>query len=191
MHTMADKQAKTLLQSIAEVQRAVVAPKNKHNAYGGFDYRSFEDIVAALKDPCEKAGIAFILEDEVVNVGDRYYICASVHIFPTDGRNGTYTTQAYAREALEKKGSDIPQVTGMASSYARKYALCGAFAIDSGGDPDAMAKPKATHKQAPQEGPFTARCKSCGTRYSFESQDQYQQFVANPQCCPMPAWEIE
>ena len=188
---MADKQEKTLLQSIAEVQRAIVVPKNKHNAYGGFNYRSFEDIVAALKDPCEKAGIGFILEDDVIKLGDRYYIKATVNIFATDGRQGSYKTCAYAREALDKKGSDIPQVTGMASSYARKYALCGAFAIDGGGDPDAMAKPKTTHKQAPQEGPFTARCKSCGTRYSFESQEQYQQFVANPQCCPMPAWEIE
>lgn len=182
---------KTILQSIAEVQQSVVVPKSRHNAYGGFDYRSFEDIVAALKEPCEQAGIGFFLEDDVLRLEDRYYIKATVHIFATDGRAGEVKVTAFAREAESKKGSDVPQVTGMASSYARKYALCGAFAIDGGGDPDAMTKTKTPNKQAPQEGPFTARCKSCGTRYSFDNQAQYQQFLANPQCCPAPTWEIE
>ncbi len=182
---------KTIMQSVAEVQHSIVIPKSRHNAYGGFDYRSFEDIIAALKEPCEKAGISFYLEDNVVAIGERTYIEATVNIFPIDGRTDQMSVKAYAREALEKKGSDVSQVTGMASSYARKYALCGAFAIDGGGDPDTITAPSNALKPIPEQGPFTARCKSCGTRYSFESPDQYQQFLANPQCCPNPSWGIE
>lgn len=183
---------KSITQSIAQVQRMVVVPKTKYNSYGGFSYRSFEDIVAALKEPCEKESIAFLLEDDVVNIADRFYIKATVKIFATDDRTGEVSISAYAREALDKKGSDVPQVTGMASSYARKYALCGAFAIDGGADPDTFeVKQTKTVKQPPQAGPFTARCKSCGTRYTFGDATQYHQYLETAQCCPSPLWEVE
>ena len=99
---------------------------------------------------------------------------------------------AYAREDEHKKGSDDAQVTGMASSYARKYALCGAFAIDGQSDPDAMEEqPAPEEKQPPADGPFTAHCRSCGARYQFASMPQYMEFVANSPCCPRPDWQVE
>lgn len=189
---MADEREKTgILGAIARVQRSVVVPKDKYNDYGGFRYRSFEDIVAALKKPCEEAGLAFSMRDEIVQVGDRYYVKATVTVFFADGSSDeTFSTAAYAREAERKTGSDEAQVTGMASSYARKYALCGAFAIDGERDPD-QVEPAEERRLPPQQGPFTARCMSCGTRYAFDSAAQYDAFAAAPGCCPAPAWEVE
>ena len=175
-------------QALAQVQRVVSVPKGRHNDFGGFDYRSLEDIVAALKEPCEAAGISYTLDDEVVNVGDRYYVKATCTVFM--GAESV-STSAYAREAEHKKGSDDAQVTGMASSYARKYALCGMFAIDGGGDPDASAPAKEAAKEPPESGPFVAHCRSCGTRYEFPDMESYERFVKAPGCCPSPAWEVE
>lgn len=178
--------ANELTKAISQVQKAVVVPKSKYNEYGGFYYRSFEDIVEALKVPCEEAGIGYYMEDEAVQVGDRYYIKATVHVYLLDGEEEK-TATGYARETESKKGSDTAQITGMASSYARKYALCGMFAIDGSSDPDATK-----HKnETPQSGPFIARCRSCGTRYQFPDQASYDQFVQSASCCPSPLWEIE
>ncbi len=179
-----------ILGAIAQVQRSVVVPKARYNEFGKFSYRSFEDIVAALKKPCEEAGISFSMSDEIAAIGDRYYVKATVTAFFTDGSSAeTASASAYAREAERKNGSDDAQVTGMASSYARKYALCGMFAIDGESEPDQLA-PAKERKQPPQ-GPFIAHCRSCGTRYQFEDAGQYEAFTAAPGCCPAPAWEIE
>ena len=186
---MTEENPRRILSAIAQVQRSVTVPKARYNEFGRFSYRSFEDIVAALKKPCEDAGIGFSMHDEIVNVGERYYVKAPVTVFFADGAGETFAASAYAREAERKNGSDDAQVTGMASSYARKYALCGVFAIDGESDPDQLAPAK--DQKPPQEGPFTARCRSCGTRYSFDSAAQYDAFAAAPGCCPAPAWEIE
>lgn len=180
-----------IMGAIARVQRSVTVPKDKFNEYGGFSYRSFEDIVAALKQPCEEAGIAFLMRDEVVQVGERHYVRATVDVFMVDDPQDAVSVSAYAREADHKKGSDDAQVTGMASTYARKYALCGAFAIDGEGDPDWRRPADQGRAEPPRQGPFTAHCRSCGTRYAFESAEQYEAYTASPGCCPAPAWEIE
>lgn len=185
-----NEQPRSIMSAIAQVQRSVVVPKDKYNEFGKFNYRSFEDIVAALKKPCEEAGISFFMHDEVVNVGDRYYVKSNVCVFFTDEPGEVFTVSAFAREAEHKNGSDDAQVTGMASSYARKYALCGVFAIDGESDPDQLAPAKG-QKQPQQQGPFIAHCRSCGTRYQFEDAAQYEAFAENPGCCPAPSWEIE
>ena len=185
-----NEQPRSIMSAIAQVQRSVVVPKDKYNEFGKFNYRSFEDIVAALKKPCEETGISFFMHDEVVNVGDRYYVKSTVCVFFTDEPGEMFTVSAFAREAEHKNGSDDAQVTGMASSYARKYALCGVFAIDGESDPDQLS-PAKEQKQPPQQGPFIAHCRSCGTRYQFESSEQYAAFTASPGCCPAPSWEIE
>jgi hypothetical protein len=187
---MAETSQTDVRKALAQVQQVVSVPKSRHNDFGGFDYRSLEDIVAALKEPCEAAGISYTLDDEVVSVGDRYYVKATCTVF-ADGCRESVSTSAYAREAEHKKGSDDAQVTGMASSYARKYALCGMFAIDGGGDPDAAAPAKAPAKEPPESGPFVAHCRSCGTRYQFPDRASYEQFAAAPGCCPSPMWEVE
>ena len=188
---MADTNAqpRSILSAIAQVQRSVVVPKARYNEFGGFNYRSLEDIVSALKKPCEDAGIGFFMHDEIANVGDRYYVKATVCAFFTDEPGEMFTLSAYAREAEHKSKSDDAQVTGMASSYARKYALCGMFAIDGESDPDQLALAK--NQGQPPQGPFIAHCRSCGTRYQFEDAAQYEAFSANPGCCPAPSWEIE
>ena len=182
-----NEQPRSIMSAIAQVQRSVVVPKLRSTSK--FSYRSFEDIVAALKKPCEEAGIGFFMSDEIVNIGERYYVKATVCVFFADEPGEMFTVSAYAREAEHKSGIDDAQVTGMASSYARKYALCGAFAIDGESDPDQLAPAK--EQGQPLQGPFLAHCRSCGTRYQFESAEQYEAFIANPRCCPAPAWEIE
>ena len=178
---------KSIKEAVAAVQRAVAVPKDRYNEFGRFSYRSFEDIVSALKEPCREAGISFFMNDEVVQVGDRYYVKATVCVFFTDEPSEEMlAVSAYAREADHKNGSDDAQVTGMASSYARKYALCGAFAIDGESDPDCNGG-----AEEPPSGPFVAHCKSCGTRYTFSSWDEFQAWVPTAQCCPAPAWEAE
>mgnify|MGYP002735985261 FL=1 len=165
-----DDEKMTLSQAIAKVQRSVTVPKARYNAFAKFSYRSFEDIVAALKEPCKEAGVAFTLHDNICKVGDRYYVEATCTLFFVDGHGEKKEFKAYAREAEHKSGSDDAQVTGMASSYARKYALCGLFAIDGQSDPDALSdKPE---KKPPESGGFTAKCKACGTAYAFESKEQ-------------------
>lgn len=176
--------------AVARVQRAVVVPKARYNSFGKFSYRSFEDIVSALKKPCEDEGVAFTMSDEIVQVGDRHYVRATVRAFFTDGREGEMSATACAREAEHKTGSDDAQVTGMASSYARKYALCGLFAIDGEHDPDEAGE-AAAGAPAPAQGPFVAHCRSCGKRYQFADAASYEQFVRSPGCCPSPMWEVE
>ena len=178
----------TLSQAIAKVQRSVTVPKARYNAFAKFSYRSFEDIVAALKEPCKESGVAFTLHDNICKVGDRYYVEATCTLFFVDGHGEKKEFKAYAREAEHKSGSDDAQVTGMASSYARKYALCGLFAIDGQSDPDALSdKPE---KEPPVQGPFDAKCKACGTAYRFNSREQYEQFIQNPGCCATPTWTV-
>lgn len=185
-----ERDAAGVMAAVARVQRAVVVPKAKYNAFGKFSYRSYEDIVAALKEPCAKEGLAFYVTDEIVQVGDRYYVRATACAFADDG-SGELRASAYAREDEHKKGSDDAQVTGMASSYARKYALCGLFSIDGQSDPDAAERPEPEPAAPPREGPFTAHCRSCGARYQFDSAEQYEGFVAAAGCCPRPDWQVE
>lgn len=185
---MAEDKHMTLAEAVAQVQRSVVVPKARYNAHGNFYYRSMEDIVAALKEPCKAAGIAFTLNDSIEQIGDRYYVEATCILFFVDGHGEKKEVKAYAREAEHKSGSDDAQVTGMASSYARKYALCGLFAIDGQSDPDALSdKPE---KEPPESGGFTAKCKACGTAYAFESKEQYEEFKKHPGCCATPTWHV-
>ena len=114
-----EQQPIDLMAAVARVQRAVVVPKAKYNAFGKFSYRSYEDIVAALKEPCAKEGLAFFMTDELVQIGDRYYVKSTACVFPAEGGEGLLQVSAYAREDEHKKGSDDAQVTGMAWSYAR------------------------------------------------------------------------
>ena len=106
-----EQQPIDLMAAVARVQRAVVVPKAKYNAFGKFSYRSYEDIVAALKEPCAKEGLAFFMTDELVQIGDRYYVKSTACVFPAEGGEGLLQVSAYAREDEHKKGSDDAQVT--------------------------------------------------------------------------------
>lgn len=127
-------EATTVLQSLVKVQQEIKVPKNKTNKFGGYNYRNAEDILDAAKKLAAPLGCAVTLNDEIELIGQRFYVKAAATFTSSDG--GSVTTTAYAREEDAKKGMDGSQITGAASSYARKYALNGLFAIDDGIDSD-------------------------------------------------------
>lgn len=128
-------EGKPIFAALMAVQAELKAPKGQHNSFGKYDYRSAEDIIEAVKPLLKENGLFLNMSDEVVLVGDRYYIKATVKV--VDVITGeSVQTSALAREAAQKKGMDESQVTGTASSYARKYALNGLFAIDDNRDAD-------------------------------------------------------
>lgn len=120
-----------IYKSLAKIQKELKAPKNQRNSFGNYNYRSCEDILEAVKPLL--GDLILLLADEVVNVGERNYVKAEAVL--TDGEK-QISVIAYACEASEKKGMDSAQITGAASSYARKYALNGLFAIDDTADAD-------------------------------------------------------
>ena len=127
--------AKTIHQKLIAIQTELKAPKSQFNKFGGYNYRNCEDILEAVKPLCAKHEIVPLLSDEIVLVGERYYVKAVAKV--TDGKD-EITTTAFARESFDKKGMDESQITGSASSYARKYALNGLFCIDDTKDADFM-----------------------------------------------------
>ena len=159
---------------LAEVQHRVTCPKGRVNKFGGYSYRSLEDINAALKPLCKELRCGYVFEDEIVpkradDGGDptldkaagedafRWYLRAKI-TFWAAGCRETVSATAYAREQVSKKGMDDAQVTGLASSYARKYAACALFAIDSGEEVDAMDNGSQRQKaQNARSGTKTAK----------------------------------
>lgn len=140
------------MKKLVAVQAALKAPKGQFNKFGGYKYRSCEDILEAVKPLLLEQGLQLTITDKPVEVGGRIYIKATATV--TDGSE-TAAVSGYAREAETKKGMDESQITGTASSYARKYALNGLFLIDDTKDADATndhQKPKAAPrpKQAPK-----------------------------------------
>ena len=126
---------KPIYAALMAVQAELKAPKSQHNSFGKYDYRSAEDIIEAVKPLLKENGLFLTMSDDIVQIGDRYYVKATVSV--TDIVTGeSVQTSALAREAAQKKGMDESQVTGTASSYARKYALNGLFAIDDTKDAD-------------------------------------------------------
>lgn len=121
------------MNTLVEIQRKLKAPKNRKNSFGGYSYRSCEDILEALKPILAEQDATMTISDQIIMVGTRVYVQATVTLKTKDGE---YTTTALAREAESKKGMDDSQITGTASSYARKYALNGMFLIDDTKDAD-------------------------------------------------------
>jgi hypothetical protein len=119
---------------LARIQQELKAPKGQFNSFGKYKYRSCEDIVEAVKPILASGGCHLNLSDDVVAVGDRIYIKATASIYKGSELLGQST--AFAREPDDKKGMDASQITGTASSYARKYALNGLLAIDDTKDAD-------------------------------------------------------
>lgn len=125
----------TIIEKLSIIQCELIAPKNQYNSFGKYNYRSCEDILEGLKPCLKKLKAAITITDEIVQVGDRYYIKATAILHDAESSDKV-SNVAYAREELDKKGMDASQVTGSTSSYARKYALNGLFAIDDVKDAD-------------------------------------------------------
>lgn len=125
----------SIYQKLGEIQQKLNAPKDKVNKFGGYNYRSCEGILEAVKPLLKLTSTALTITDDVVEVGGRVFVKATATLWDAD-EHDLVAVSAYAREEETKKGMDAAQITGSASSYARKYALNGLFAIDDNKDPD-------------------------------------------------------
>jgi hypothetical protein len=134
---------------LQQIQSRLVAPKSQRNTFGNYNYRSCEDILNGLKPLLAELGGVVTLSDEMVDVGGRIYVKATALL---DVGGEVYEASAFAREPLARKGMDDAQVTGATSSYARKYALNGLFAIDDTKDAD-HGPPPQQQQQRPQAPP--------------------------------------
>lgn len=150
----------TIFEKISDIQMRLKAPKSQYNSFGKYNYRNCEDILEAVKPLLNEHKLYINISDTVEHVGDRYYIKATVTV--SDGES-TITSQAYAREEESKKGMDGSQVTGASSSYARKYALNGMFAIDDTKDSDTT---NTGGKEQPKEKPKEYKCECCGKSFT-------------------------
>ena len=153
-------------EKLTTIQLELKAPKSKRNNFGNYNYRSCEDILEAVKPLLAANMCSLTLDDDVLCIGDRVYVKATATL--TDHAEGaTISTNAFAREAETKKGMDESQITGTASSYARKYALNGLFAIDDTKDADTdeyqgREAPRQAAKQEPKQTAKPFKCSVCG-----------------------------
>ena len=155
---MAEKKSTT--DEMVFIQSHLNAPKKQRNDFGKYNYRSCEDILEAVKPLLKETNCTLTVSDEIIQVADRIYVKATATLKTPSGKD--YTTTAFAREAVAKKGLDESQLTGATSSYARKYALNGLFCIDDNKDADALnvneefTKPvtKATNTAQPSTAPL-------------------------------------
>lgn len=161
------------LMKLSKIQTEMKAPKNLYNSFGGYNYRSAEGILEAFKEYEEKYKVALVLRDEIAEVGGRIYVKATAQLLDCESALEVSAT-AYAREAETKKGMDDSQITGTASSYARKYALNGLLLLDDSKDADTDEYGKQTGKadlapggddpaSAPTRKTIESICKKHGT----------------------------
>lgn len=131
---------------LLHIQQHLKAPKGQYNNFGKYTYRSCEDILTAVKPLLEVTKSTLVLSDDLVNIGERYYIRAEAVLHDIES-DSYLVASGYAREALDKKGMDDSQITGSCSSYARKYALNALFCIDDVKDAD------STNTNMPPQAP--------------------------------------
>lgn len=153
----------TLYEKLGGVQAALKAPKGQRNTFANYNYRSAEDILEAVKPLLAQQHLVLVLSDSIEQEGERCYVKATARLIDTE--TGEFVeNSALAREPLTKRGMDEPQVTGTCSSYARKYAMNGLFAIDDAKDPDtdeyqqqSAAAKKAGGRRKKAEAPAAAQ----------------------------------
>lgn len=161
----------TIYEKLGAIQQALQAPKSQFNEFGKYKYRSCEDVLAAVKPLLDEHKCVLLLKDGIETAEGRVYIKATAQFFDTcsEEPNKCIEVTAFAREEETKKGMDASQVTGAASSYARKYALNGLFCIDDNKDSDFTNQtPKEERRTFPDETRSKASdfpfCQDCGAR---------------------------
>ena len=152
------------MENLTKIQTELKAPKNQYNKFGGYNYRSAEDILEAVKPLLLKYGAELTICDEICEIGGRIYVKAVCKY-----REGN---DAYAREPENKKGMDDSQITGTASSYARKYALNGLFLIDDTKDADTNAYYEQTRNNPPP-----AQNRTIGERSTKEQWEEIDRLI--------------
>ena len=147
------------------LQQKLKVPEDLYNSFGGYSYRSAESILQALKLLLVETKTTILITDDLVNIGERYYVKAIVRLFDIETKEVIAETTAFAREEENKKGMDGSQITGASSSYARKYALNGMFLIDDVKDSDAT-NTHGQEEKAQKPSNEKVKCKKCGREIS-------------------------
>ena len=184
---------------LVKVQSELKAPKSQYNSFGKYSYRNCEDILEALKPILNEVKAIVNISDEVVLIGDRYYIKATVKFI--DAETGEMVeASAMAREEETKKGMDASQLTGSTSSYSRKYALNGLFAIDDTKDSDTTnthnkCEDKITENQVKRlfiiaKGKDTDKVKNIVSKYGFSSSKDITKDKYNSICEEIEKLEV-
>ena len=162
-----------IYEKLSAIQQELKAPKGQYNSFGKYKYRSCEDILEAVKPICAKHKTTLVLIDSISEVNGRFYVAAQARLNDCES-NSAVTATAYAREPEKKTGMDDSQITGTASSYARKYALNGLFCIDDTKDADTDEYKQQEKKEKPSKEEMDAfnaqykreveknTCKDCG-----------------------------
>lgn len=158
-------------EKLLKIQIELKAPKGQYNSFGKYKYRSCEDILEAVKPLLQENKCTLIIKDDMEQIGDRYYIKATAILADTEADNTIITNTAYAREEESKKGMDGSQITGTASSYARKYALNGLFLIDDTKDAD------TNEFKEQQESPKINKVMEEALRQLIKNEDVSNEFV--------------
>lgn len=161
------------MEHLINIQNRLNAPKNQKNTFGGYNYRSAEDILEAVKPLLKDEKCALVLKDDLLMLGNpdneksqcRFYVKATATLFDEKGQE-IASTSAYARESLIKKGMDDSQITGTASSYARKYALNGLFCIDDNKDADTDEYQKQTQESVDE---YLKQIENCETEQEINN----------------------
>jgi hypothetical protein len=200
------KTNKTLFEVLLDIQQNLVAPKDQYNSFGKYSYRSCEQILKALKPHLSKHNAVILFDEEIIEQNGWHYVKATAKLCVV-GSEEFAKASAYAREDETRKGMDASQITGSASSYARKYALNALFAIDDVKDSDATnthgkeqadpapekptpAKPAkpADEKIKPTQEEFTAKINSINSEQELRKywatidetlKDNYRQIITN------------
>lgn len=137
-----------IYEKLTQIQNELKAPKNQFNAFGNYNYRSCEDILEAVKPLLLKHKLTQIIDDDVKEINGRFYIKATITLFNSEKVEEAIIVSALAREEENKKGMDSSQLTGSTSSYARKYALAGLYALDDTKDSDGLNTHGKEHSKA-------------------------------------------
>ena len=145
----------SVYEKLSAIQCELKAPKGQYNSFGKYKYRSCEDILEAVKPLLAKHKCALTITDDLRLIGERHYVCAGATMYDTEDGSSVANT-AFAREDEAKKGMDGSQITGTASSYARKYALNGLLLCDDTKDADTDAYHEQTTGEKPKEDPKVA-----------------------------------
>jgi len=167
------------------IQRELKAPKNQHNGFGNYDYRSKEDILEAVKPLAHDRSCTVVCDDRVMCMDNGWaYVITKATLYDSETGDSVYAT-GLAREQESRKGMDASQITGTASSYAGKRALGNLFAIDDTKDADTPLY----ESQTMPSGQFDAHCRSCGTTATWPAGTTIEQ-LNGYSCCPNPDWAL-
>lgn len=174
-----------IYEKLGAIQQALKAPKDLENKFGGYKYRSAESILEAVKPLLSENKCVLLLRDALESIEGRVYIKATAQFFDAEAPEAFIEVTAFAREEESKKGMDASQVTGAASSYARKYALNGLFCIDDNKDSDFTndaPKEQKKAKEPPKSDLLNLFCANCGKTIDQKVYDYSVKFCGEPLC---------